>query len=437
MTTSPTKSRPIEITPERKDAFRDFIMSLPRKCSPTICGIVQPSIETTTSSLVSVVSDNSSGIMDMSLSVDAQSFTGTNSNGIWSIDEYAELYGADFDNVHELEHFHEYESEHFSNHFTDESDRFFSQPTINPSPVHPFGSSISTLRSSTSEAEKENISRSTGSFIKYIESLEKSNTAINGLAFANNLVDYPDDDDEIDSDNSQIVDSNDITPKKKKAQKKLSFVDSDFVSGSFMDISAATSSYGITCGGFSMLESNDLKSKYSRYLDFSPISPISRRTPLATMTSNATSNLARVPLTSFGSNLSLNDFDDISPIVAIRLKQSTKSATTPSTSKPFELASQGSFCNIGQQIASPMSIDDLSAICSPVKTVQRLPVVTAKVDDEDNLQRQQHWDETLQQVPGHSLCNEAVFKTPASKQTRKRTNRRTKLVFNECTSTPN
>lgn len=439
MTTSMLRSQPINITPERKEAFREFMLSLPRECSPTICGIVTlpsgngpPANDKSTDAMDISMDTSKSGIFESSLDV-------ANPSGLWTIDEYAELYGTDFDNVHELDTFHEYESEHLSDHFTDESNRFFSQPSINPSPLHP--SFCPPPGISEGSENKENKHRSTGSFVRYIEGFGVNVTlTTQTVPMCSELEDYPEDEeDEVDSGNfnSKSESSSEITPKK-KGQKKISFVDSDFVSGTTMDLSLGTSA--ITCGGFSKFESLDLQAKFSRYFDFSPISPISRRPPLVSLRSmqQPNQNPAHFPVSSQGPNLSLVQLD-ISPIVPlIGTMQSKLAQVTASASKPFPSGTShhGSCTPIGQQISSPMcmSIDDLSAIGSPAKMAQELaPTVGCEM-----YVNQQHWDDALPPLAGHSLCDEAVFKTPASKPKRKRmASRRTKLAFNECTSTPN
>lgn len=382
---SKSSAKPIEISPERKDAFCEFILSLPRKCSPTICGIIQlPGNEqladqTSTNLQIDSSSDppsfqrasrnnftvggcedevpmETSSFFDnqdsLSKSVsrvkeeevyndddsqlllinayDNDTTTTTNSNSgapkdsIWSIDEWSELYGADFDNVHELEHFHEYEETQLSAHFEGESRRFFSQPSINPSPVvEERAKAFSRYDTSEGEEDKENISRrSTASFIRYIDTLESIKTSEHGgvIKSVDDNSDYGfkspsnfKEDDQLDSGNFHEQESEEeevmkTARKMKRTPKRnpdrMSFVESteetsDFLFSSdptSMDISfdfpsSSASNSIITssgggfhshqpqCGGLSKFESTSLQLKYNEYFDFSPISPISRRTP--------------------------------------------------------------------------------------------------------------------------------------------------------------
>ncbi|KAI2802952.1 hypothetical protein RDWZM_001170 [Blomia tropicalis] len=303
MTTNSSPSLSIAITPERRDAFRQFISTLPRLCSPTICGIVN-NFDQNNQNVTESISCN---IEPMDITTLQQMETSQNESKFkWSIDEYAELYGGDFDNVDELDRFHQYESEHF----THDLEKFFNQKSINPSPIQPVKASSllsSTSNWSRSDNQNENSSRSTGSFVRYIESLQSTiSTSIN-----EELENYSVDD--------KDTQSLSITPKK-NSQKRTSFNDSDFVS---MDISMSTPVVTNHSKQNPVLESNNIQTNYSKYLDFSPISPISTRTPLSSLNGIGNkSQIKRFPMSSFGIHMSNDDFDNISPIVPISAKQS-------------------------------------------------------------------------------------------------------------------
>lgn len=375
-----SSAKPLDvISPERKDAFCEFVLSLPRKCSPTICGIIQlppPSMnETLLQTSESLRNDDEEDVPmetssfqvnteqedgeeldedDRQLMSNGSSNNSALKDSIWSIDEYSELYGGDFDNVHELEHFHEYESEQLSKHLDNESRLFFSQPSINPSPVADRSTTNTSARCSEEE-NKENfhsVRRSTASFIRYIDTLEsmsgkanhqnqvgefdhlqmmaattttptnKGNQSATDYEFHNELDEQQE---QLDSGNFHETTANKRTPCKQRPGRqqyfhhqqqhsKMSFAeslsdfDSDVFSGTTtnyinttttMDISFEQSSLGNLsasagaamsssgggiilnhrCGGLSKFESHSLQIKYNEYFDFSPISPISRRTP--------------------------------------------------------------------------------------------------------------------------------------------------------------
>lgn len=142
-----------KISPERQKAFLEFVYSLPRTCSPSLFKPKQYSNEFN-DSLYCKKSDSL--------------FTENNDQFNWSVDEYALVYGQDFNNENEIEHFHSiFNSSEESKELDWENEKYFSQETILPSPQN---NELTRLDQSIS-TNKQYVSRNTGSFLESLSNM--------------------------------------------------------------------------------------------------------------------------------------------------------------------------------------------------------------------------------------------------------------------------
>lgn len=147
-----------QISPERQKAFLEFVHSLPRTCSPSL-----------------FVSKKYSNEFNDLLSCCKESdflFAENNDQFNWSINEHALVYGQDFNNENEIEHFHSlFNSSEESKELDWENEKYFSQEKILPSPqcneLNHFKESILT--------NKQYVSRNTGSFLESLSSMINDN----------------------------------------------------------------------------------------------------------------------------------------------------------------------------------------------------------------------------------------------------------------------
>lgn len=141
-----------QISPERRLAYQQFVLGVPRVCSPTLCGILP---------LIDCVADVSMDSLSNNVTVQSEHS--------WNIDDLATLYGKEFSNVHELEQFNKFEQETFEADIIKKNEDFFSQSIINASPL--VKKSRWTICSSSPDGQRP---RKTGSFIRMIDKVIES-----------------------------------------------------------------------------------------------------------------------------------------------------------------------------------------------------------------------------------------------------------------------
>ena len=117
----------LQISPERQEAFIEFIRSIPRICSPTVLEISSSTTQKQSSRHVSIFSPK--------FSIDNQSSTNNDDDYDqfnWSIEEYSDFYGKDFSNHNEQEEFHSLLDtvDLISKELDEENEKFFSQDKI-------------------------------------------------------------------------------------------------------------------------------------------------------------------------------------------------------------------------------------------------------------------------------------------------------------------
>lgn len=169
----------LQISPERQEAFIEFIRSIPRICSPTVLEISSSTTQKQSSRHVSIFSPK--------FSIDNQSSTNNDDDYDqfnWSIEEYSDFYGKDFSNHNEQEEFHSLLDtvDLISKELDEENEKFFSQDKILSSPPTQSSSSSSSLiEKNQTFFSNDSISRNTGSFIRWLDSIPFHSTTGGGF----------------------------------------------------------------------------------------------------------------------------------------------------------------------------------------------------------------------------------------------------------------
>lgn len=172
----------INITPDRKQSFLNFVSSLPKRCSPTFLQYlnVEPSFPDSESNQKDAFLDNAS--VECSSSFADNQATQEEGESVfgWTIDDLSHIYAREFDNEHEMDEFHQQEllSQHSQNFMT-QCDEFFRQQEIHPSPPK-----MKSMFQDDSEEHTEGNTRDTKSFIEFLDTYGKSCEQFQSTAFS-------------------------------------------------------------------------------------------------------------------------------------------------------------------------------------------------------------------------------------------------------------
>ncbi|KAH9416225.1 hypothetical protein DERP_000724 [Dermatophagoides pteronyssinus] len=160
-----TTDNQIQISPKRQEAFIEFIRSMPRICSPTMFEISSTTSSYKRNSLLSPNVCLNNDDNDNDNQIDCQLD--------WSIEEYSAFYGKEFSNHHEQEEFDSLlnTTDLILNEFDAENRQFFSRDIIIPSPIGPVPAASSSSLDNNRFSDNENISRNTGSFIRWLDNI--------------------------------------------------------------------------------------------------------------------------------------------------------------------------------------------------------------------------------------------------------------------------
>lgn len=385
-------SRRLSITPERKEAFLEFVASVPRRCSPTVCGLLATS---TTSVEKKVETRKLDPLVDVSM-MSVSSFSPDKNGGFeWSIDEISTYYGAEFANVDEVDQFHRYESQtQLSRQHENESRVFFAQEIIHPSPEKV----RTTPQASNNDQPKP---RNTDEFLNYIEHFTKEQQM---------TMEQSPSEDEAES-------TMNASPKSLEANNNWAIEMAKPVEDSARNKSEEKYKLSIEADNFCATSKIQIKGFASKYFNFlSPISPISRRakqTPTSSKDKRSFSNIMNM----------------ISPILA-----SNRKPQPLSKADDFEMDADFSEKLTFEHDTTKKSRDDSSS--NDTKLFLSPDSSMLSVDQNSNNSCDAGCDCSKHNSSKDSSAkeNRFEFKTPTIARRRAR---RSKLQFDGITSTPN
>jgi len=278
-----TIALPDKISPERREAFREFLMSTQRTVSPSFFGMFKMDGEGNEEEDDEPGEDEIDGeeyknSTQMS-AIDGQNFS-------WSLDQYASIYGQNFENVHEMDIFHrtEEEDQEITEFFHSQSSTFFTQNEIISSPRDSGNSGSISGNSQTSLAR-----RNTQEFLTHLNSLSAPTGA------GNNTIDMEDQSDtdeegvsyrffnDLESTQMSIEEHSVryVTPKKKKTSH-------DSGQGNSSPVLKSPTVHLPDIGEPLTTPTNFQRKTPHKWpatlFDFSHLSPIGRRTPFGNLT---------------------------------------------------------------------------------------------------------------------------------------------------------